>query len=218
MTAQIPEIALPAPPVTPPDGFVMDAKGHMVPAGAIKPHQQLEDQMVRKVLGYAADLANQIRRFKGHVFDDAHSYMTLVAEEYGITKRGAQGKGNVTFTTFDGLMKFQIAVADRLTFGPELQVARDLFVECIADWAEGARDELRALVDSAFQTDKEGQVSRDAIFRLLRLEFDDDRWRRGQDAIRDSIRIIGSKAYARFYIRADQQAAWQAVPIDLAAA
>jgi len=218
MTVQIPEITLPAPPVTPPDGFVMDAKGHMIPQAAVKPHQQLEDQMVRKVLGFAADLANQIRRFKGHVFDDANSYMTLAAEEYGATKRGARGKGNVTFTTVDGLMKFQIAVADRLTFGPELQIARDLFDACIADWAEGARAELRALVDSAFQADKEGQVSRDAVFRLLRLEFDDDRWRKGQDAIRDSIRVIGSKAYARFYIRDDQQAAWRAVPIDLAAA
>lgn len=211
-------ITLPTPPVDPPEGFVMDAKGHLVPQGAIKDHQQLEDQMVRKVLGYAVDLANQIRRFKGHVFDDANTFMTLAAEKYGVAKRGAQGKGNVTFTTFDGLMKFQIAVADRLAFGPELQIARALFDECIADWAEGARAEIRALVDSAFQADKEGQVSRDAIFRLLRLEFDDPRWARGQEAIRDSIRVIGSKSYIRFYIRTDQQAPWCAVPIDLAAA
>ncbi|KAA5603752.1 DUF3164 family protein [Roseospira marina] len=218
MTADIPQITLPTPAVTPPDGFIMDGKGRLVPTGQIKPHQDLEDQMVRKVLGYAVDLANQIKRFKGHVFDDANTFMSLAAEEYGVTKRGAVGKGNVTFMSFDGLMKFQIAVADRLAFGPELQIARGQFESCIVDWADGVRAELRALVDSAFQTDKEGQVSRDAIFRLLRLDFDDERWKSGQNAIRDSIRVIGSKAYTRFYIRPDPQAAWQAVPIDLAAA
>lgn len=211
-------ITLPTPPVDAPAGFVMDAKGRLVPETSIKAHEQLEDQMVRKVLSYAVELANQIRRFKGHVFADANSYMSLAEEEYGVSKRGAKGKGNVTFTTYDGLMKFQIAVADRLTFGPELQIARELFEECIVDWAEGARPELRVLVDTAFQTDKEGNVSRDAIFRLLRIDFDDARWKRGQDAIRDSIRIIGSKSYARFYVRENQEAQWRSVPIDLAAA
>ncbi|SDG61226.1 DUF3164 family protein [Thalassobaculum litoreum] len=200
-----------------PVGYVEDAKGRFVAETSVRPVQQLEDQMVRKVLGYAVDLHNQIQRFKGHVFADTGSYMSLAEEEYGATKRGAKGRGNVTFMTFDGLMKVQIAVADRLTFGPELQVARTLLDECISDWTEDARAELRTLVDQAFQADKEGQVSRDAVFRLLRLEFDDARWKRGQEAIRDSIRVIGSKSYARFYIRHDQADGWRAVPIDLAA-
>ena len=200
-----------------PAGYVEDAKGRFVTEASIRPVQQLEDQMVRKVLGYAVELHNQIQRFKGHVFADTGAYMSLAEEKYEVTKRGAKGRGNVTFMSFDGLMKVQIAVADRLTFGPELQVARALFDECISDWTEDARDELRTLVDQAFQADKEGQVSRDAVFRLLRLEFDDARWKRGQEAIRDSIRVIGSKSYARFYIRNDQADGWRAVPIDLAA-
>lgn len=210
-------ITLPA-AATAPAGYLTDAKGRFVPEGSVRPVELLEDQMVRKVLGYAVELANQIRRFKGHVFADTSSYMSLAEEEYGATKRGAKGRGNVTFTSFDGLLRVQIAVADRLTFGPELQVARTLFDECVADWAAGAREELRVLIDQAFQADREGQVSREAIFRLLRVQFEDERWRRAQDAIRDSIRVIGSKSYARFYIRADQEAPWQAVPIDLAAA
>ncbi|MEQ8396447.1 DUF3164 family protein [Thalassobaculum sp.] len=209
-------ITLPTPAAVPPAGYLIDAKGRFVPEASVRPVELLEDQMVRKVLGYAVELANQIRRFKGHVFADTASYMSLAEEEYGATKRGAKGRGNVTFTSLDGLLRVQIAVADRLTFGPELQIARTLFDECVAEWAEGARDELRALVDQAFQADREGQVSREAIFRLLRMQFEDARWRRAQDAIRDSIRVIGSKSYARFYVRAEQDAAWHAVPIDLA--
>lgn len=209
---------LPAPAIAVPDGYVMDGKGRLVPERGIKPQQLLEDQMVRKVLGFAVDLANRIRRFRNHVFADAETFQALLLSEYDIQKRGARGKGNVTFTTIDGLMKFQIAIGERIGFGPELQVAQAAFRGCIDDWTDGAREELRVLVDQAFEADKEGNVSRDAVFRLLRVTFDDHRWKSGQDAIRDSIRVIGSKAYPRFFVRQDVDAEWTAVPIDLASA
>lgn len=209
---------IPEPAVKPPEGYVMDAKGRMVPANTVRPQERLEDQMVRACVGFAINLANELRRFRAHVFADVETFLATLREEYQVEKRGAQGKGNVSFTTIDGLLKMQVAVSDRITFGPELQVAQDSFRACIDDWAADARQELRALVDSAFQADKEGNVSRDAVFRLLRMEFDDERWKAGQMAIRDSIRVIGSKAYCRFYVRPDHEAAWEAVPVDLASA
>ena len=207
---------MPAPAIAVPDGYVMDAKGRLVPEKAVKPHQLLEDQMVRKVVGHAVELANQVRRFRNHVFADAETFQTLLRSEYDVQKRGARGKGNVTFTTFDGLVKFQIDIGERIGFGPELHVAQVAFRSCIDDWTDGAREELRVLVDQAFEADKEGNVSRDAVFRLLRVSFDDPRWKSGQDAIRDSIRVIGSKAYPRFFVRPDQDDEWQAIPINLA--
>jgi len=209
---------VPVPPVPVPEGYRMDGKGRMVHVAAIKPQELIEDEMVRKVMGFACDLANQLRRFRNNCFADSENFQALLAQEYGVTKRGARGKGNLTFMTVDGLMRMQIQVADHLTFGPELQTARAIFSECIEDWSEGARVELRTLVDEAFEGDKEGNINRDAIFRLLRLSFEDPRWKAGQSAIRDSIRVVGSKAYCRFYIRPAQDAAWMAVPIDLAAA
>jgi hypothetical protein len=200
------------------DGFMADGKGRLVPIGTIKPQHMLEHQMVCKVVGFACDLANQIRRFRAHVFADAAAFDQLLLEEYGQQKRGLRGKGNVTYATIDGLMKFQVQIADHIDFGPELQAAREIFRNCIAAWSEGAREELRALVDDAFQADKAGQVSRDAVFRLLRMDFDDASWKEGQRAIKDSIRVIGSKSYCRFYIRETPDAPWQSVPIDLASA
>lgn len=209
---------LPVPVAPVPAGYLMDAKGRMVPESAVRPHEMLEDQMVRTVLGFAADLANQIRRFRAHTFADTETFLAVLREQYAVEKRGARGKGNLTFMSYDGLMKVQIQVADHLTFGPELQIARESFAACIADWTEGAREELRVLVDQAFEGDKEGNINRDAVFRLLRVTFDDPRWKTGQDAIRDSIRVTGTKSYFRFYTRASQEAEWQAVPIDLASA
>lgn len=51
---------------------------------------------------------------------------------------------------------------------------------------------------------------------LLRLEIDDARWSRAMEAIRDAMRVTGSKEYVRFYRRASIAGRWQAVTIDLA--
>jgi hypothetical protein len=199
-----------------PEGYMQDAKGRLVPEHLVKPTDLLEDQTVRKILGYADELNTQISRFKAHCFDDIGAYLDLLAERYGWKpKDGA--KGNMTLTTYDGTFKVQVAIADTLTFGPELQIAKELIDACIAEWAEGSRDEIRALVAYAFQTDKEGQVSREAVFSLRRINIDDARWLTAIAAINDSIRVQGSKTYLRFYRRTKTTDRWEHVTIDLAA-
>lgn len=198
-----------------PNGYLQDAKGRLVPDHLVKPVDRLEDQLVRKCMGYADELNRQIARFKGHTFDDVAAFMDLLAEQYGQAKGGR--KGNVTFTSFDGCFKVQVAVQDHIDFGPELQVAKQLIDECIEEWAAGSRDEIRALVNHAFEVDKPGQVNREALFALRKIDIDDERWRQAQAAITDSIRVTGSKTYVRFYRRPTPEDRWQAVTIDLAA-
>ena len=208
----------PAPAATPavPEGYMKDAKGRLVPIGIIKPTELLEDQLVGKMMGYADDLSAQIRRFHGHCLADVGALLDLLREQYGVS-RGGQ-KGNLTFTSFDGMLRVTIKVADRLTFGPELQVAKELVDECIAEWSAGTSDEIRMLVNHAFQVDKEGQVSRDRLFALRRVRIDDRRWQRAMDAIVDSIRIVGSKEYITFHRRTTATGKWEPVTISLAAA
>lgn len=200
-----------------PDGtrYMQNAKGALMPIGSVRETERLEDQMVRALVGYALDLQAQMTRFKGHCQADVGAFLQLLGEKYNATKGGA--KGNMTFTSYNGRFKIQIAVADRLTFGPEFQVARALIDECLAEWSGNSRQELRAIITEAFQTDKEGKVSKDAVFRLMRVEIDDQRWRDAVAALRDSVRVEGSKSYIRFYQRDTPEAAWQAIPLDLAA-
>lgn len=199
-----------------PAGYMQDAKGRLVPEGMVKASDKLEDQMVRKIMGYANDLSDQIARFKGHTFDDIAALMELLAEQYNVTKGGK--KGNVTLTTFDGTAKVTVQIADRLTFGAELQIARELVDKCISKWAEGANTHIRTLVEHAFQTDKEGKINLEALMSLRRHEIDDDDWKLAMGALTDSIRVAGSKEYVRFYKREKPEDKWQSVTIDLAAA
>jgi len=194
--------------------YMPDAKGNLTPVELIKPSDKLEDETVRKIMAYAGDLSKQIARFKGHSFEDLGSFEALLDQEYGTQKGGK--KGNKTFMTYDGLKKVSVQVSDFLDFGPQLQVAKDLIDECLNEWASESRPEIRAIVTRAFNTDKSGQINRSEIFMLMRLEIDDPRWKRAVEAIRDAMRIVGSKTYIRFYERETLEDTWKAVTIDLA--
>jgi Protein of unknown function (DUF3164) len=196
--------------------FMADAKGNLVPVGMIKPQHLMEDQLVRDEIGWAVALSEQITRFKQHLFDNLGAFEALLAEHYG-AKIGGK-KGNKTLMTVDALMKITVQVADNIVFGPELQIAKTLVDECLNEWATGSRDEIRTIVTRAFNTDKAGQINRAEIFMLLRLDIDDARWKWAMDAIRDAMRVEGSKTYVRAHIRTTPDAPWQAVTIDLAKA
>lgn len=115
-------------------------------------------------------------------------------------------------------MKIQVQVSDLITFGPELQVAKQLIDECLTEWSADSRPEIQSIVTRAFNTEKEGQVNRADVFMLLKLEIEDTRWKTAMEAIRDAIRVTGSKEYVRFYKRDSLEADWQAITIDLAKA
>lgn len=194
--------------------YMNDAKGNLVPLEMIKPADQLQDDVVRKIAGYARDLNEQIARFREHTFDDIGAFEALLAQDYGAAIGGK--KGNKTLMSFDGLKKVQVQVSDFIDFGPELQIAKSLIDECLNEWSADSRPEIRSLITRAFNTDKDGQINRSEIFMLMRLDIDDPRWVKAVEAIRDAMRIVGRKTYVRFYERENIEASWKAITIDLA--
>lgn len=196
--------------------FMENAKGALAPLSTIKATDLLMDEQVRKIMGYALNLNAQIARMKQHTLNDVAALLAVFDQEYGVKLGGA--KGNVTLTSFDGRLQVRLAIADQVTFGPELQSAKKLVDECLAEWSADSRPELQAIVQRAFNTDKEGLVNRGELFGLLRLQIEDERWQRAMTALKDSIRVDGTKEYVRFYQRNSPRDAWINVTIDLAAA
>jgi len=197
--------------------YMPDARGRLTPLELVRAQDLLQDEMVRRILGHALALSAQIARFRAHCADDIAAFDSLLEGEYGGHARRSV-KGNRTYVTLDGTARVSVQIAEQVTFGPELQVARDLVDECLDEWAKDSRDEIRAIVSHAFQADAEGQISRSAIYSLLRLDIDDPRWRRAMEAVRDAMRVTGSKSYIRAYRRARPDAEWEPVSIDMAKA
>ncbi|MDM9647723.1 DUF3164 family protein [Rhizobium sp. S163] len=196
--------------------FMINAKGGFDPMVAVKDQHKVEDTTVRNIFQFAEELSAQVTRFKDHTFADLAALDAVLAQQYD-TKIGGQ-KGNRTYTSYDGLLKIQVQVADNITFGPELQIAKSLIDTCLVEWSADSREEIQSIIMRAFNTDKEGKVNRSDIFMLLKLEIKDPRWINAMKAIRDAIRVTGSKEYVRFYRRRTQQEDWTSVTIDMAKA
>ncbi|NEX47628.1 DUF3164 family protein [Pseudotabrizicola algicola] len=196
--------------------YMADGKGGLRAVENVPTMKRLQDEQVRKIFGFAFALAAQIARFKGHVYEDLGSFDALMMQDYGLTVGGP--KGNRTYSTFDGLMKVEVRIQDRIAYGPEMQIAKMLFDKVLNERAAGADPLIRSIITSAFDTDKEGQINRANVFVLLNVQDDDPEFRKGQEAIRAAMHVIGSKSYLRFQHRDAYDAPWQTLTIDLASA
>ena len=198
-----------------PDGYMKDASGALIPESKVKPQHKLEDEMVRSLFQMAVPLNAQMVTFKATVLDAVTSFRDLLAEEYGVHRGGT--KGNMTFRSYDGSLEDQIAVGESLSFGPELEVAKSLIDQCILRWSEGASDNIKVLVQDAFQTNKQGRIDTARVLGLKRIDIEDDEWARAMEAIGDAVRKTVGKTYARFYMIDPESGVRTPVSLDIAA-
>ena len=185
----------------------------MKPDELVKPIDKERDELVRSFVALAEEHSMAMKRFKRMVFDDVGAFISLSAEKYGVRIGGA--KGNVTLFTYDGSYKMQLAVQEHIRFDERIHAAKALIDECLHDWSEGAKPELKALIDNAFEVDKEGNLSTAKILSLRRVEIADKRWNQAMEAISDSVQVVGSKDYIRFYQR-DADGKYQPISLDMA--
>lgn len=194
--------------------YMTNAKGHLVPTAMVRTEDQLEDNLVRQLHENAEGLKTQLADFKALAFGDVQSFIELLEEKYQVSKGGK--KGNITLTSYDGLLRIQVAVQDYIQFGPQLQIAKSLIDECINEWSDGVNDNLRVIVNQAFNVDKNNRLNTQAILGLRRYNITDAKWKRAMDAITESVRVTSSKQYIRFYKRSSPLAEFEAVNLDIA--
>jgi hypothetical protein len=191
-----------------------DSQGRQVPAELEKEIDKLRDQTVRRIADEAMKMKAVLGDFKKRIRDDIYAFVGLSAEQYGKVWGGK--KGNITLATYDGKYRLVVAMSDNITFDERLQIARELIGDCIRKWSDGSRDEIRILVQDAFQVDKAGKVSAARVLGLRRLDIHDPDWQKAMAAITESIQVSGSKQYLRFYER-NGQGEYIQVPLDIAA-
>lgn len=199
---------------TPPGDGMYDAKGRFVPMRLIKEVDLVRDALVLELVAKAQEMSRILGQFKDATMGDIQAFLDLSAEKYGVTYGGA--KGNVSLMTFDGRFKIQRSIADKLVFDERLHIAKKLVDECIHRWSKGSSDEIRALVEHAFQVDKEGKVSTERVLGLRRLQIEDPTWQEAMQAISDSVQVASSKSYLRFYERVGETQEYRPLGLDLA--
>jgi len=197
-----------------PEGYREDAKGALIPLTMIKPIDLARDELVLELVLKAKAQSTALRELKHRVFADINAFVDLSAEKYDVQLGGK--KGNLTLYTFDGKYKVQVAISERMVFDERLQAAKSLIDECITAWSQGSRDEIKVLVQAAFQTDQEGRINTGRVLSLRRMHIRDEKWQKAMDAIGESLQVVGSKEYVRFYERVAEDK-YEPISLDLAA-
>lgn len=198
-----------------PDGYKLNAVGHLVPIESIKEIDLARDEFVRQVVAKAKAQSEAIRLFKKEIQDDFQAFIDLSAERYGASLGGE--KGNVGLKSFDGRFEVTREVNETMEFDERLHVAKALVDDCLREWTRGSDPKIRTLIESAFQVDKKGQVNTKRVLGLRKLKFDDEKWNLAMEAIGDALTITGSCTYFRFHER-DDQGKYQQIVLDFSAA
>jgi hypothetical protein len=196
------------------ENYMENAQGHLIPVEQVKPIDMARHELVMEKVGKVLEMQAALRTLKAEIMGDIEAFVSMAADEYG-AKIGGK-KGNVTLQSFDGRYQLKRQISEHLAFDERLQAAKALIDECIREWAEGADTKLQALVNDAFQVDKEGRINTGRILGLRRLKMDDDRWHRAMEAISDGLTVTGTKAYFRAYERTGD-GAYKPLPLDMAA-
>ena len=184
--------------------------GSLIPDDLVKAEHRLEDEVVRRIATGALGVSGILGRYKAYSMAEVYGYVELLAQEYG---GGKTGKGSVTLGTYDGTWRVQIASADKITFGPEIHVARGLLLDYLA--AEPGSDALKAVVQGALGLDRQASIRPREVLRLRAYEIGHETWQEAMRAIDASLRSSGTARYLRVYCR-DEGGRWVQVPLDLA--
>ena len=195
-----------------PHGYKQDSAGRLVPIESIKDIDLARDELVLEIVAKAQALNKALSEFKARSFADIQAFIDLSAEKYN-AKIGGR-KGNVTLNSYDGQYRILRANQDHIVFDERIQAAKALIDECLRDWTDGARSEIRAIIDRAFEVDKQGNLNTARILTLRSVEIKDHRWLQAMQAISDSIQVMGSKLYIRVYVRKGDDD-YEQIPLDI---
>lgn len=186
-----------------PAGYMEDAVGRLWPVESVKPVDAARNDLVMELVTRALGLASLLANFKAAALDDIQAFVDLSMEKYGATLGGT--KGNVCLISFDGRYKIERAIDEFIRFDERIHAAKSLIDDCLKRWSDGTSPELRSIVNDAFQVDKAG-----------RINIDDEEWQRAMQAISDSVQVISSKTYIRFYER-QADGSYQQMNLSIAA-
>lgn len=192
--------------------FLINSRGFQTPINEIKPQDLLKHDLVTELAEQAKAQSKAHEDFKKKVFSEVNDLISLVANEYDVSIGGA--KGNVSLTSFDQKKRIQVGIADQISFGQEIDIAKQLITEVIEDELADTSSFIAQLMRDAFEADKQGQYNKNRILALRKYRDSNksDKWGNAMKALDEAIICSNSKTYITFQER-NIQGAWVQIPL-----
>lgn len=191
--------------------YKTDAKGNLIPLANIKELDLARDDLVHEIFAAVQPAVDALDSAKQRAIADVRAFVELSAEKYGVKP---SKKGNITITSFDGKLRVNVAMKDVMMFDERLAAAKALIDECLTEWTQDSRSELRVIVQQAFDVDKDGHISTAKVLSLRSLKIEDAKWQRAMQALSDSLHTLATREYVRLYQRDEHTGEWALLSAD----
>ena len=193
--------------------YYEDQKGRLISSDMVNECDIIRDKIVGEMISEAKKISTDLSGFKKNAFDVVYAFVEHSNSEYG-AKYGGK-KGNIQLLSYDGSQRIQISIQDRLSVNEKIVAAKSLIEECLNDWTKESRDEIKIIVQNAFDVSKTGKINPESVLKLRSYKIDDERWKTAMKAISDAIIIEGTSEYIRFYER-NEKGMWEGISLDFA--
>ncbi len=194
--------------------YMTNGQGYLIPKEQVSQIDQLRDQLIEELFTKAKQYKQTIEEIKQTTLKEIESFLFLCAGEYKVKLGGK--KGNVSLTSFNGLKRVQIKTQAKIAFNEGAKMAKELIDECIQEWSFGADSKIVALIEHAFQTDKQGNMNITRVLSLRKLAIKEIKWQKAMELLTDAMQVIGSKKYINFYTRETHEDGWEIMNLDWA--
>lgn len=194
------------------ENYIKKSNGDMVLKANIPAVDLLRHELVERLVERGREIAELVEQYKREAYLEIEAFVDVCATEYGI-KRGGK-KGNITLPNFDGSLKVLLSRDEQAQFDERLALGQQLIRECIDELLDGANPELKMIIDSAFQVNKQGQVSVSRISGLRHLKISHPKWNQAMDVLKDSIFAAGRRTYIRLYERKRETDKYTQISLD----
>lgn len=181
------------------DRTLTDAQGREISVKVLNQDILDREAAITKAMDHALKLQDRIIKEKHTIIKIVEDYLNDAAR-----KNNVEWKGNALLLSFDEKYKIEIRYREKIQFGIELQIAKQKMDECIKAWSADSNDNLKAIINEAFQVDKRGQLARYRIFALRRYKIKDPIWKEAMELIDKAIMVTSTKQYISFAVRDDE--------------
>jgi hypothetical protein len=213
--AEIAHITLPKRKASPGPGWWLNRNGGATHVDDVPAYERLREETLRPLLERHLELYLALADHKARLSKHLADLVDVCWQEHGVLIEGEKKKG-MTLYLYDGSMCVRRVYRDRTAYDESIGAAEALVQEFLKDKTEDAGPEVRALIESAFVKNKEGDIRRSEMVRLRSHKFDDPRWTKAMQIIADAEQVLSQACYFTAFVQ-DASGAYQPLPLDLAA-
>jgi len=193
-----------------------DAQGQVVPISYVKPYDRERDRVARRILARWTAERDRLARLKAETLADIAKLQAFGRDKCD-QKVGGE-KGNVQFSSFDGLIRVRVDARTMVEFDDRFNQAKQLILS-YADELAGATGErdIATIIRAALTPNAGGMLARSRVIGLLRLNIKAEKWLRAMELLRECQLVKSGKSYIYVETRPSADADWDMIPLDVAA-